>query len=406
MNALQQFKQKGRILRKFLATTFSTEVKLGQAYEAIALMEGSSNWNEFSARLVTSAKSEAAKAPVYPPLPAIRAIFRTVDRKAQAEFDASSWFAQASESEIAALLDEKPRMAPIGFELSYGGVNGCSDAVAEFVSKTDDQVKAVYGYIQALADAGGDCGGSDCYIDAHQVQRWFMARAVAASVSESAPSQAVRSEPRKGNVRRAVLDTELALPENAALLSEICCAAWDHAVGDWKRARSTGAGCQFIIEHSNIFLAIGDFNVVATGDEGYDDAIAEMVENAMQTAGYHSRAQMLAAGSASLDEPFKADPVAPEFQPVEVVYDSLQILEVMMQDFAGEYEVPAAVPEWQWVQEHASFSHVDNNTDGIWEFMVNVECEGDRSDMPAALKPLFAKARLHNAKWVMFHQGT
>jgi len=60
MNALQQFKQKGRTLRSHLATTLGSEVTLSQAYEALAAMEGASSWNEFSARLLAAPATPAS----------------------------------------------------------------------------------------------------------------------------------------------------------------------------------------------------------------------------------------------------------------------------------------------------------------------------------------------------------
>jgi hypothetical protein len=91
---------------------------------------------------------------------------------------------------------------------------------------------------------------------------------------------------------------------------------------------------------------------------------------------------------------------------LKVAHDTLRMLEVMMQDVVGEYDVPEEVPEWHWVQQNASFSHVRNAEDGVWEFMVNVERFVDSADTPERLKPLFKKARLHKAAWMMFHQGT
>ena len=460
MNALQQFKQKGRILRKHLANAFNTEVKLSQAYEAVAIMEGCTDWNEFSARLAGPVTAKAPSAPAVESagLPAIRAIFQTVDGQAEAHFDASAWFAQASEEDIRGLMNEKPHMAPTGYELSYGGKNGYSDAVAEFVAPSNEGVQGVYNYIHAFSAVGGDCGGSDCYVNAHDVQGWLRARHDA----REGASQAQR--PLGSGTSVMVLDTQVDHPANAALLRKVCQAAWEYCVDDWKVMVSEGRHCEFSIEHSNIFAALGDYNVVSTGEEGYDDSIAEVVDGAMQKLGYHRLARLLSSGNASLEESLAgvvafsslnegdefrdvdlgemyrklgvhraeiADFRSGEFQgevrffdkdfdvhlckraPVltpepELVYERLQILEVMMQDFVDEYDVPDHVPEWQWVQRNAAFSHRDNGKEdggGVWEFMVNVDC-GDTEDMPAALKPLFEKARLHKAVWVMFHQGT
>jgi hypothetical protein len=370
MNALQQFKQKGRILRKLMAEAFNTEVKLSQAYETIAAMEGCTSWNEFSAQLAGSSAQPAALSAAATrsvALPAIRAIFRTVDGKAEAQFDASSWFAQASEQDIEALMTEKPRMAPIGFELSYGGMNGFSDAVAEFVAASDDKVRQVYTYIKSLSDVGGDCGGSDCYIDAYSVQRYMVAR-----------SEALEAEPVSAPVAAGsslVLDVQLGGPGHAPLRAKICelirqDAAHRHDSGDYRPTLP-----------DDIEEALAAFNVVATGEDG---AFAASVYDLMR--------QALVSRAVEVATP------AP-------VYERLQILEVMMQDIVGNYDVPDDVPEWQWVQANAAFSHRENGKDGgVWEFMVNVDCA--MTDMPEALKQLFEQARRHKAVWVLFNQGT
>lgn len=323
MSALHQFKQKGRTLRKFLAQAFNTEVKLTLAYEAIATMEGSATWNEFSARLV-DAKSAA--------------------------------------------------------------------------------------------------------------------------------------------VVQDVLDTDLGKPENAELLLKVCQTAWENAVSDWKHAALKGH-CDFIIESSNIFAALNACDVASTGEEGFEDEVAEFVENTMQDLGYFRLATLVSVGHVaqfgsrgSLEEtllgvvPFSSLNEGDEFRDVdlgelyrkesvhraqivdyrdgefkgevvffpndfmvhsckrseapETVYATMQMFEVMMQDVVGDYEVPEEIPEWQWVQQNAAFSHLRNNQDGIWEFMVAVESFADSDDIPDKLKALFKKARHHKAAWIMFHQGT
>jgi hypothetical protein len=299
MNALQQFKQKGRILRKFLAQAINTEVKLSHAYEAIAAMEGASDWNEFSAKLVPSKAPAKATEPVTQQLPSIRAIFRTVDGKGVAEFDAAPWFAQASEEHVKALMEEKPRMAPIGYELSYGGMGRVSDGVAEFCASSSKELQNVYAYIQGLTAVGHDCGGSDCYIDAHDVQRWYGARADA---SKRAANTSL-SGGAAGSVT-VVLDTQVGQPENAELLRKVCHAAWEHAVDDWKQSLSRGGRCGYIIESTNVFNALSDYHIVSTGEEGYSAEVEQLVENALEDLGYHRQARYAYEGIAKLDEPF------------------------------------------------------------------------------------------------------
>ena len=45
MSSLFELKKKGRVLRKHLELIFGTEVALSQAYEALAAMDGKSDWN-------------------------------------------------------------------------------------------------------------------------------------------------------------------------------------------------------------------------------------------------------------------------------------------------------------------------------------------------------------------------
>jgi hypothetical protein len=376
MNMLQQFKQKGRTLRKLLAKAFDTDVTLSQAYEIVAGMEGHADWNTFSAGLaVDSSKSQAAsKSPTkLASSPAIKAIFRTVDGQAEARFDVSSWFAQASKEDIRILMEEKPRLAPVGFELSYGGENGMSDLAAEFSAKFNPEIQAVYGYIAASTDAGSDCGGSDCYIDAHDVQRWLAARD-ANSVPES----------------------QVGLPSSAQLLANICKTTWDHAVEQWQQAIDDGVGqCAYVIEDSFICKALTDYNVKPTDPKaGYSKGVVELVLDMMENEGYILQARRIFKGLASVSAPYPQ------------AYHPFKGLEVMMQDVVGDYNVPEEIPEWSWVQENASFSHRDNGEDGVWDYIVNVALHENDAAMPERLKPLFETARKENAHWVLFHQGT
>lgn len=467
MNALQQFKQKGRILRKFLAKAFSSEVKLSTAYEAIAVMEGATNWNEFSSRLATpdsKAKSPSTQVVQAEALPPIRAIFRTVDGKGVAEFEASPWFTQASQESILALLEEKPRMAPIGFELSYGGVGGVSDGVAEFCAAYSPDVQKVYAYIQALSAVGQDCGGSDCYINTFDVHQWLDAR------------KSAQEKPQKPSAVNLVLDTQLNRPENDELLRNVCQAAWEHAVDDWQHWLEQGGNCEYIIQSTNIFNAMSDYNIVSTGEDGYSDEGERIVEDALHKFGYQVQAVMLYDGSATLEDkilgvvPFSRlnegdvfrDPstqevfrkssvhraelqdkasgqvlnetkffstdvevhlvarVAPWATPSQVhpkesetvilgngssvTANFLRVVEVNLGDVLEEYDTPDDVEEWQWVEKHHSFAHKGNGEEGgVWEFMVHVGKAA--ANLPERLRPFFDQAKRTNAQWVMFHQG-
>lgn len=84
--------------------------------------------------------------------------------------------------------------------------------------------------------------------------------------------------------------------------------------------------------------------------------------------------------------------------------EPISVMEADMTDILPEYDTPDERPEWFWVQEHASFSHLQNNNSaGVWEFMVHI----DRFDvtLPDVLFPVYANAVKAGAAWVLFHQG-
>jgi len=81
-----------------------------------------------------------------------------------------------------------------------------------------------------------------------------------------------------------------------------------------------------------------------------------------------------------------------------------EIDHVMMQDVVGEYDTPDTVPEWAWVEENASYAHVRNGQDGIWEFVLNLGRQMDA--IPEKLVPVVEKARASNLAYLIFHQGT
>lgn len=84
--------------------------------------------------------------------------------------------------------------------------------------------------------------------------------------------------------------------------------------------------------------------------------------------------------------------------------DRAEIAHVMMQDLVGDYDTPDQVPEWAWVEQHASFSHKDNGQAGVWEFVVNLA--RDLPEIPERLSATIAAARARGAAYVLFHQGT
>lgn len=521
MNSLHQFKQKGRILRNLLAQAFQTDVKLSQAYELIAGMEGAADWNTFSAQLAgksaaTPVVTPAQAAPTEPTikaviqtrendahvefdavawfeqaseddiaklltedrlglgrhysgeqclkvaqffvgkeqgvsmiydfvnqdsrprgelrcsiavadvarwlkgrgntaqaLRAVRAVFRTVDGVVRAEFDASPWLAQASADDIKILMEEKPRMAPVGFELSYGGMNGMSDAAAEFCAKTNVEVKAVYDYIQALDAAGQDCGGSDCYIDAYDVAAWLNERKNANKAVAQAPVE------QSGSIR-LILDTQLDAPENEELVLNMCRSIWSGRLDVWMNMSQDQ--CSFIIDDDHTLTdALSEYNVTATGEDWYSDEALQSLRDGLDKFGYSQVANELREGKRLLKDVLDHDfselqPLTPAASKLRLVepaavtaeglFSVLKVIEVNLVDVLNEYDVPDDTPEWQWVEAHHSFKHKGNGGDpGVWEFMVNVESHKDAKDIPTYIKPFFDEAVQQKAAWILFHQG-
>lgn len=192
MKSLQDMKQKGRALRKHLEAAFGKDVSLSQAYEALAAMEGATSWNALSAAL--AAPTTAPEQPAAPSvrakqtlvsakLPEIRAVFRTMDGKACATFDAAPWFAQAPQDDIDGLLREKVVGGPTEFQRAIGG-KGWGDNVALFCSFGHEGLRNVYAYIKGLTDVGQWCGGSDCFVNALDVEEYLSATRASTYVAD------------------------------------------------------------------------------------------------------------------------------------------------------------------------------------------------------------------------------
>ena len=77
---------------------------------------------------------------------------------------------------------------------------------------------------------------------------------------------------------------------------------------------------------------------------------------------------------------------------------------VMMQDIVGDYDVHSQVPEWAWVEREASYGHLRNGSDGIWEFVLNRSRTFD--DVPEKLKPVIEGELKAGVHYIIFHQGT
>lgn len=86
-----------------------------------------------------------------------------------------------------------------------------------------------------------------------------------------------------------------------------------------------------------------------------------------------------------------------------------EIGSVMMQDIVGEYDTPEKVPEWAWLEQHCSFRHRSNGTDGVWEFVLSLGIFQDEPHLAAVPKTLVGVIKEAQAKglgYIIFHQGT
>ncbi len=81
-----------------------------------------------------------------------------------------------------------------------------------------------------------------------------------------------------------------------------------------------------------------------------------------------------------------------------------EIDHIQMQDIVGDYDTPDTVPEWAWVEKEASFAHVRNGEDGVWEFVLNLA--RDLKDIPEKLAPVIERSRAYGLAYLVFHQGT
>lgn len=89
----------------------------------------------------------------------------------------------------------------------------------------------------------------------------------------------------------------------------------------------------------------------------------------------------------------------------------LTVLEVNLNEHF-DYDTPEALPEWQWIQEHARFAHCGNgDEDGVWEFMIYLsfhvgpEASESKKNIPDRLRPFFAQAEACGAVWILFYQA-
>lgn len=80
------------------------------------------------------------------------------------------------------------------------------------------------------------------------------------------------------------------------------------------------------------------------------------------------------------------------------------VLDVEMSSIVGDYDVPDEIPEWEWVEQNASFHHAHNAKSGIWDFMLNLANE--HNDIPPKLLPVINSAIAKGYSYILFNQGT
>jgi len=86
---------------------------------------------------------------------------------------------------------------------------------------------------------------------------------------------------------------------------------------------------------------------------------------------------------------------------------------VQMQDVVGDYDTPDTIPEWDWIEKNASFKHVKNGSDGVWEFVLNLGRFGpeffnpeEMTEIPEKLHQVIFASVAQGYSYIIFHQGT
>lgn len=80
------------------------------------------------------------------------------------------------------------------------------------------------------------------------------------------------------------------------------------------------------------------------------------------------------------------------------------IRSIMLQDIVGQYAAKEDVPEWTWIEDNASFSHLQNGRAPVWEFMLNIDLSFKM--IPRRLAPVILQAIDDGIHYLHFHQGT
>lgn len=392
MKSLKDMKQKGRALRKHLEVAFGKEVSLSQAYEALAAMEGATSWNALSAALVAPTTEPVQMAMS----PKVRAVVMSRVGSMVREFDAGPWFLEASAEQIALLMNEKPALAPSGYELSYGG-GQAARALAEHRS-VSSELSVFFGYCSALNDIS-EKASFNCYVDFYDVAE-------------------VLSFKKNGAPKAAPVLPARPLPEIRAIFRTVDGkASTGFDASPWF-AQATDEEIESLLAET-VSAGMSDFQRAVGGNDYGDDValfcagghegLAKVYAyiKAMTDVGQDCGGSNCFLNAADVDDYLGAKRAASYV--ADGLYSELKVLEVNLVDVLNEYDAPDDVPDWQWVEDNHSFAHKANNAEpGVWEFMVHVEKTKDQSffeGMPVTLRPFFERAKADGAAWVMFHQG-
>lgn len=85
---------------------------------------------------------------------------------------------------------------------------------------------------------------------------------------------------------------------------------------------------------------------------------------------------------------------APASQP-----DHDHMLQVYAPEVLGEHDDMSGVPEWEWIEKVASFSHTE-----VADRIVHI-IYADHHDVPTKLQPVLDSAKAAGMNWVLFHLG-
>lgn len=79
------------------------------------------------------------------------------------------------------------------------------------------------------------------------------------------------------------------------------------------------------------------------------------------------------------------------------------MVSINMQDFV-DYEDPQGVPEWVWVKDYATFSHLGNYVDpGVHEYILHLPTTPIADS--GVLQDILQRAKMDGVTYVLVRQG-